>query len=141
MALKKSNIFFVVFRIYCAKFGFIKEYMILLTIGRNIKNVREKQRNLTQKYVAGKLGISCRALSSIENGRCDISIKRLEEIARVLEISMLTLIVAHEEPTAGHAANEGNLLIEQKEIDRLIGVSLSLQSEIIRLLMALGEAK
>lgn len=109
--------------------------MILHTIGRNIKYIREKQRNLTQQYVASKLGISSRALSNIENGKCDISIKRLQEIARVLEISLLALMVNHEESSP---LNENTTHAEQNEIDRLIGVSLLLQAEIVRLLTALG---
>ncbi len=56
-----------------------------------IRNIREL-RNLTQEYVASQLNISLRAYSKIESGETQLTIKRLNEISKILEITPLELL-------------------------------------------------
>ena len=51
-----------------------------MKLGHKIKKVRELK-NLTQEYVAAKLGMTQSAYSKIESEETDISFKRLEKIA------------------------------------------------------------
>ncbi|MGI8950094.1 MAG: helix-turn-helix domain-containing protein [Chitinophagaceae bacterium] len=60
-------------------------------IGRNIKKWREFK-GIKQDTLAQKLGITSAALSQIENGKSDISINRVEQIAEALEIDILLLL-------------------------------------------------
>jgi transcriptional regulator with XRE-family HTH domain len=56
-------------------------------IGNNIRQWREL-RNLKSEALAKQIGVSRVTLSSIENGKIDISISRLERIALVLRIPL-----------------------------------------------------
>lgn len=54
--------------------------------------LRREDLNYTQAYVAGKLGISQNAYSKIESGQTNFSVKRLYEIAHILETSITNFI-------------------------------------------------
>lgn len=56
-------------------------------IGNKIKKLREL-RNYSQSHVAQELGISQKAYSNIEADITSVTYKRLEEIAKVLEVSV-----------------------------------------------------
>ncbi len=56
-----------------------------------IRNIREL-RNLTQEYIASQLNISLRAYSKIESGETQLTIKRLNEISEILEVSAIELL-------------------------------------------------
>ncbi len=56
-----------------------------------IKQIRELK-NFTQEYVAQKLGLSTRAYSKIETGETQLTINRLNEISKVLEIEPMQLL-------------------------------------------------
>ena len=56
-----------------------------------IKQIRELK-NFTQEYVAQKLGLSTRAYSKIETGETQLTINRLNEISKVLEMEPLQLL-------------------------------------------------
>lgn len=55
------------------------------TLGLKIRKVREI-RNISQDYIANKLGISQSAYSSIENGRTKINDSKLKLISEILEV-------------------------------------------------------
>jgi|SRR5690606_5208631 len=59
-------------------------------IGYKIRKVREIK-NLSQKYIADKLSVSQSHYSDIENCKTEISDEKLEEIARILEVSSDTI--------------------------------------------------
>lgn len=63
-----------------------------MKIGSNIKEIREVEKNYKRSYVAKKLGITTRAYANIENDVTDITLKRLEEIAEILECSPLYIL-------------------------------------------------
>lgn len=55
-------------------------------IGERLKNIRI-QNNLTQEKLAEKLDMSVAFLSKIERGKTQISLRRLNQICELLEIS------------------------------------------------------
>ncbi|HET7117839.1 MAG TPA: helix-turn-helix domain-containing protein [Hanamia sp.] len=58
-----------------------------MKIGENIREIREVEKNFKRSYVAKQLNISTRAYANIENNVTNISVKRLGEIAEILECS------------------------------------------------------
>jgi transcriptional regulator with XRE-family HTH domain len=56
-----------------------------------IKQIRELK-NFTQDYVAAKLGLSTRAYSKIETGETQLTINRLNEISKILEIEPMEVL-------------------------------------------------
>lgn len=56
-----------------------------------LKQIRELK-NFTQEYVALQLGLSARAYSRIETGETELTINRLNEICRVLEVDPMQLL-------------------------------------------------
>ncbi|WP_090663281.1 helix-turn-helix domain-containing protein [Parafilimonas terrae] len=63
-----------------------------MRVGDNIKEIRMIERNLKSSFVAKQLHISTRAYTNIENNLTDITLNRLEEIARILECSPLYIL-------------------------------------------------
>lgn len=63
-----------------------------MRVGNTIKEIREKERNIRQEYVAKKLGIGIRAYKNIEANNTDITLDRLEEIAKILDVTVVQLI-------------------------------------------------
>lgn len=57
----------------------------MLSIEEKIKNMRELK-NLTQEYMADKLGITQAAYSKIESGNNKISYAKIAEISKIFEI-------------------------------------------------------
>lgn len=60
------------------------------TVGLKIRKVRELK-NYSQRYVADKLSVSQSAYSDMENGKIAVSTDKLEEIAKILEVSKETI--------------------------------------------------
>lgn len=60
-------------------------------IGQNIRKWREFK-NLKQDSLAKTLGITSSALSQIENGKIDISVNRIEQVAEALEMDISQLL-------------------------------------------------
>ena len=57
----------------------------MYSIGEKIKKAREAK-NLTQEFVATKLGITQRAYSKIENNEVNITVAKLLEISKILSV-------------------------------------------------------
>jgi transcriptional regulator with XRE-family HTH domain len=62
-----------------------------MSIGNNIKKLREL-RNFTQSYISDRLQMSLSGYSKIERDETDISVKRLEQIAEILETDLKTIL-------------------------------------------------
>lgn len=62
-----------------------------VAIGRKIKMYRN-QVNFTQSYLAEKLNVSAKYISSIERGIAKVSLTRLDEIANILDIRIVDLL-------------------------------------------------
>ena len=63
-----------------------------IEIGNNIRKVRQLK-NYKQEHLADKLNITTASLSKIENGKTDISLSRLYEVAKALEIKIEKLFI------------------------------------------------
>jgi transcriptional regulator with XRE-family HTH domain len=55
-------------------------------VGYNIKKIRELK-NLNQEYIAKELGISTRAYSKIETGETQLTINRLFDISKIIDVN------------------------------------------------------
>lgn len=64
-----------------------------MSVGENIRRIRESK-NLTQAYVAKRVGISAAMLCQIERGTKNPSLQVGKEIADVLECSLERLLAA-----------------------------------------------
>ncbi|OIN60341.1 helix-turn-helix domain-containing protein [Arsenicibacter rosenii] len=60
-------------------------------IGNKIRKIREL-RNFTQTYMAERLGIKQSTYSTIENGELDVTLSRLQEISKLLEVRIEDII-------------------------------------------------
>jgi transcriptional regulator with XRE-family HTH domain len=63
-----------------------------MKVGDNIKEIREGEKNFKRSYVAGKLNITTRAYSNIENNVAGITVNRLEKIANIFECNPLYIL-------------------------------------------------
>lgn len=53
--------------------------------GSNIRKIRELK-NITQEFIANELGISTRAYSKIETSETQLSVNRLFEISKIINV-------------------------------------------------------
>jgi transcriptional regulator with XRE-family HTH domain len=60
-------------------------------LGENIKKLRELK-NYTQQYLADELGMSLSGYGKIERDQTEITVNRLFEIIRILEVDLFTLL-------------------------------------------------
>ncbi|MGC4057560.1 MAG: helix-turn-helix transcriptional regulator [Chitinophagaceae bacterium] len=63
----------------------------LCDVAWNLRKAREAK-NFTQEYLAVQLDISATAYRNIENRHTQVSVRRLYEIANVLDISVVELL-------------------------------------------------
>lgn len=63
----------------------------MIEVGENIKKLRELK-NYTQEYMAQQLNMSSAGYGKIERNETDISLKRLDEIAKILETSIAHIL-------------------------------------------------
>lgn len=92
-------------------------------IGKNIRQLRQKK-GWSQGEVAKRLKISIPAFSKIETGVTDINFSRLDQIARLFDISILEVI------SLGYVKVEGAECIEVNELKVKISEQ---EDEIIKL--------
>jgi transcriptional regulator with XRE-family HTH domain len=62
-----------------------------MSIGKRIKQLREL-RNFTQAYMANELGMTAAGYGKIERDATDLSIKRLQRIADILNTDYQTIL-------------------------------------------------
>lgn len=96
----------------------------MLNYHEKIRKIRES-RNYTQEFMAESLKITQRAYSSIENGKTQLTIDRLFEIAKVLGTSILEILNLENSPIFNtnfnnHGTkNHGNLIFKQENLEEL----------------------
>ena len=74
-----------------------------------IKQIRELK-NLTQEFVATQLDLSTRAYSKIESGETQLTINRLNEISKVLEVDPIEILgFDHQQVFNNYGKQEGNI--------------------------------
>jgi len=75
-------------------FCYYNDYLITFTtmqISENIKKFRELK-NITRDKIASELNMSLSNYSKIERGEIDLTLSRITEIAKILEVSILQLM-------------------------------------------------
>lgn len=60
-------------------------------LGLKIRNIRASK-GYSQEYIANELGIKQAAYSKIESGKSDLTINRLYDVAKLLEVSVYELM-------------------------------------------------
>lgn len=109
---------------------------ILQKTGARIKQLRQ-ERLIKQTTLAGQLQISVQTLSAIENGKCDITLKTLEQLSKVLNTTISYVI---DPPATGMDGKEGmhNNLTQLQQRDAEIAIQnktiIVMQQKIIELL-------
>ena len=88
-------------------FCYLRENFYTMSIGKRIKKLREL-RNYTQTYMSVELEISVSAYSKIERDETEISLKRLEQISEILNVSV-NGIMQFDEKTLIENANLNDL--------------------------------
>ena len=62
-----------------------------MSIGKKIKQLREL-RNYTQVHLAKEMGLSVGGYNKIETDKTDITLKRLDQIAKILDTDLPTIL-------------------------------------------------
>lgn len=105
-------------------------------IGNKIRKIREL-RGYTEEYLAHRLGMSQNNFSKIELGKVTLSLERIEEIAKVLDIDPIKLIEFDESlifnnnnQSGGNAANIINQILSDKVVEQYEKRITGLEKEI-----------
>ena len=116
-----------------------------MLIGNRIRKER-LLKGYSQEWLAAQLNISQNLISDIENGKVDIRLGKLEEIAKVLEINPWQLIEFEkgyynnvvnnqaENATFNSSANSEELVLAFKETIEALKREIAAKDEIIELL-------
>ena len=93
-------------------------------IGTKIRKLRELK-GYSQEYMASQLGMVQTNYSKIERGETkDMTVKRLEEIAKVLEVTPATILNFDEKQVLNNTSNHqeggysGNIMYIKESFDR-----------------------
>ncbi|EHQ27916.1 helix-turn-helix domain protein [Mucilaginibacter paludis DSM 18603] len=98
-------------------------------LGKNIKLLRH-EKGWSQSDFAAKLGISVPAFSKIENGLTDLHLSRLNNIAKILDMSIVELL-SFQKSVRNNDANE--LDSAKESIKNYMEQILNLQKQVILL--------
>ncbi len=96
-------------------------------IGAKIAELR-KERNMTQEQLAEKVGITVQYLGTIERGKANTTLNRLDRIADVLGCSSNDLIFC----TTPLDTAAANISDDDPEIEKMLREMLEFQRRIIR---------
>lgn len=99
------------------------------SVGKNIRTLRHK-RGWSQEDIANKLGISIPAFSKIETGVTDINLSRLEQISKIYEISVVSLLTLEEDVVQPELIQLNS--VQKKLVDRESEIA-HLQRKVIEL--------
>lgn len=80
----------------------------MLQVGYKIKKFRELK-NLTQEYLASELNINTKTYANIENDKAELTLSRLEEIAKILSIDPIALLNFDEKQFFNNCNQSGNM--------------------------------
>lgn len=91
-----------------------------MDIGTQIRKVREFK-DLSQRYVASKLGMSQNNYSKIEKGERNLKMSRLYQIAEILEVDFLDIVTLNESKFLQRGSNPNfNSFIEFDFVGKII---------------------
>lgn len=97
-----------------------------MKLGENIKKLRELK-NYTQQYLADELGISLSGYGKIEREQTEITLSRLLQITKILDVDLFSLIHFN----GNDVFKNGNQSKENKAAEPL-SLSLDLQQQLIQ---------
>jgi transcriptional regulator with XRE-family HTH domain len=115
-------------------------------IGHNIKRWREFK-EIKQEQLARRLKITSAALSQLENGKIDITVSRIEQIAEVLEIDFSLLLSSPQQiinirnPNSHNGVYNSEHNIINKELVEAVQAELQKKNEQISFLQNLVQPK
>ena len=116
-------------------------------IGHNIKRWREFK-EIKQELLAKRLKITSAALSQLENGKTDITVSRIEQIAEVLEIDFSLLLSSPQQiinicnsPNSANGAYNSQHNTINKELVETVQAELQKKNEQISFLQNLVQSK
>ena len=112
-------------------------FVFEISLGDNIRIIREA-RGYSQDYVASKLEITQQTYSNIEKNPEKATVKRLKELAAVLQVNFVTLLGEDEvyiqqnfSQNGGNAATQMNVVGDKSENDIYERFIAELKEEII----------
>jgi transcriptional regulator with XRE-family HTH domain len=109
--------------------------LINQTIGQRIKFVR-KMRNFSQQKLGEKIGVSFQQIQKYESGDDNISVARLNQIARALRVSVVELM-GHKKNAISTSVEENKYLVKLiKYFNKL--ESIALKDKVVELVRGLG---
>lgn len=80
--------------------------IMILNPETKIKQIRELK-NISQEFVANKLGIATRTYSKIETGETQLTINRLNEISEILEVPPMEILGFDEKQVFNNCKQDG----------------------------------
>ena len=110
---------------------------------QNIKIIRELK-NLTQEYVSSQLNLSIPSYSNIETGKTEITITRLQQIAKVLEIDYQQILQLDPSQMLNHPTTPPTInthALNQEVLNELFNQLRIKDEQIGRLLQIIEEKK
>ena len=108
-----------------------------MRIGDSIKEIREIEKDFKRSYVAGKLNITTRAYSNIENNIADITVNRLEDLANIFECDPLYILNYQSSKKEfynsfhKHLKNQVSSTISQVAQEQILRTTIKLQEELL----------
>ena len=108
------------------------------TLGKKIRLLRH-QKGWSQEDVAKRLDISIPAFSKIETGITDINLSRLEQIAKLFEMSVVQLLTFNDSEQQEKYVSE--LETVTKKLQQRESEVLDLQKKVIELYEELRQSK
>lgn len=108
------------------------------TLGKKIRLLRH-QNGWSQEDVAKRLDISIPAFSKIETGITDINLSRLEQIAKLFDLSVIQLLTFND--TEEQEKYVSDLEVSNKKLREREAEIIALQKKIIDLFDELRQSK
>lgn len=108
-----------------------------MSVGNNIKEIREVEKNYKRSYVAERLRITTRAYANIENNVTDITLQRLDEIAKIFECTPLYILNHHQTKKEfynhfhNYGGNQGVNIMNQSIQTPSNGIIIKLKEELL----------
>jgi transcriptional regulator with XRE-family HTH domain len=98
----------------------VNKQNVLELIGENIRTLR-KDNKIEIKQIASQLNITPQAFSNIENGKTDISVSKIIELANILKTSYSAILNISKNPTFNYYAenNSGGIQVQNQEFKEL----------------------
>ncbi|MFI5154025.1 MAG: helix-turn-helix domain-containing protein [Chitinophagales bacterium] len=113
----------------------------MLQAAQNIKIIRELK-NLTQEFVSSQLNLSVPSYSNIETGKTELTITRLQQIAKVLQIDYQQILQLDPSQMLNHSSPApivSAYALDQEILDELVRQLQIKDEQISRLLQIVQE--